>query len=288
MRSIPAEKTIGPATYPPAPRTTSGRRRRMMRAQDTGAAAARPSARASRGPGRRGKPSTRKRSTSNPAEARRGESRLDANRTAAPRALRASAIASAGRTCPAVPPAAMRHLSCCCAMARGDVKEDSDGGEADDEARAPVGHERKRDSGQRGEPHHSAHVHGRLSTHERRDPRRESLAEGIAAPQRDVEAGVPEDGEGSDDPERAEETKLLADDREDHVRGSLGQVVDLLHALAEPDSEEAARPERDHRLDGLKARSFCVCPRVEEAEDPCAPVRLEPDRGEHDRERDST
>ena len=51
-----------------------------------------------------------------------------ANVTLTPRSRSASAIASDGRTCPAVPPAAIRHRSssdCDCALIGGDVKEDA-------------------------------------------------------------------------------------------------------------------------------------------------------------------
>src|SRR5919197_5452535 len=112
----------------------SGRRCLRMRMEAGTASAAAPRARASAGPGRRGKPPTRKTSSSKPASLTSRESALDANPTCAPRDRSASATASAGRTCPAVPPAAIRHLGDGCdAMVDGDVKEDADGGEADDE-----------------------------------------------------------------------------------------------------------------------------------------------------------
>ena len=77
---------------------------------------------------------------------------------------------------------------------------------------------------------------------------------------------------------RADEAELLADDGEDHVRVRLGQVVDLLDAVAEPLADEAARAHADHRLHALEAGALSVLPRVEEAEEARAPVRLDPDR----------
>ena len=65
----------------------------------------------------------------------------------------------------------------------------------------------------------------------------------------------------------ADEPELLADDGEDHVGVRLGQVVDLLHALAEPVAEDVARAEADLRLHDLEARALRVLPRVEEAEE---------------------
>src|SRR5919204_589508 len=50
-----------------------------------------------------------------------------ANVTCTPRRWSASATASDGATCPAVPPAAIRHRSCRPFSTAGDVKEDADG-----------------------------------------------------------------------------------------------------------------------------------------------------------------
>src|SRR5881392_1953606 len=108
---------------------------------------------ASAGLSRRGRPETANVSSSYPAS---GTSRAStrsgdpANVTLTPRARSSSATASAGRTCPAVPPAAIRHRSSLLSrMANGDVKEHAHGRELDDEARAAVGDERKRDPRER-------------------------------------------------------------------------------------------------------------------------------------------
>ena len=55
------------------------------------------------------------------------------------------------------------------------------------------------------------------------------------------------------DAEDPQHPQLLADHRQDEVGLGLGQVVDLLHRLAQADAEQAARPERDLALDGLEA-----------------------------------
>src|SRR5918999_557106 len=183
----------------------SGRRRRRMRMQATGAAPASGTARSRPTLGRRGKPFTLKVSISNPAA---GTSRasirsgVPAKLTSAPRAASASATASAGSTCPAVPPAAIRHLSCFSLPIHGDVKEDADGREADDEARAAVAHERQRDPGERQEPEDGTHVDGGLAADEAGEPGGEELSEGLPAAQRDVEAGIAEEREGGDHSDR--------------------------------------------------------------------------------------
>ena len=65
-------------------------------------------------------------------------------------------------------------------MATGDVKEHADGCELDDEARAAVGDERKRDPRQRREAEHGREVDDGLAADERDERRREPLAEGVA------------------------------------------------------------------------------------------------------------
>src|SRR5437868_9340651 len=124
-----------------------------MRSAANGAAAAKASARTSFHPGRRGNPATRKESNAKPAS---GTSRAStrsgdpANVTSTPRARSASATASDGATWPTVPPAAIRHFKTRApSMTTGDVKEVPRRQEVDDEARAAIRDEGKRDSGQR-------------------------------------------------------------------------------------------------------------------------------------------
>ena len=58
----------------------------------------------------------------------------------------------------------------------------------------------------------------------------------------------------------------------------LGQVVDLLDALAEPAAEDAARADADQRLHVLEPGAERVVPGVEEGEQALAPVRRRPGR----------
>src|SRR5437763_536450 len=205
-----------------------------------------------------------------------------------PRAASASATASAGSTWPAVPPAAITHRSSTrCCTAGGDVKEDADGQERDDERRAAVGDERQGNPGQRREPEHRREIDHRLAAHERHEADREALAERVLAPQRNAQAGVGERSERGDARRHADEAELLADDAEDHVGVGLRQVVDLHDALAQPRAEHAAGPQADQRLNRLEPGPLRVLPWVEEAEHARAPVRLEPDRDEAERDDDA-
>src|SRR5205823_10434884 len=139
------------------------------------------------GDGRRGSPEMRNVSSWYPASGTSCASMRSgdpANVTCAPRRCSASATASDGATCPAVPPAAIRHRSCRPCSTAGDVKEDPDGEERHHEARAPVGDERQWDSGQRREPEDGGQVDGGLAADECDDADGQALAERVLADQR--------------------------------------------------------------------------------------------------------
>src|SRR3954453_3672606 len=200
-----------------------------------------------------------------------------ANVTWTPRRLNSSATASAGSTCPAVPPAAIRHLSCLSSATCRDVKEDPDRNELHYEAGAAVGDERQRNSRQRSKPEDGGEVDRGLAADERREPRSKALAERVAALQRGLEARPREEDVREDQRRGSEQAELLADDGEDHVGVRLRQEMDLLHALPQPVADEMTRAEADLRLDDLEARSLRVLPRVEEAEQARTHVRARQD-----------
>src|SRR5262245_53607511 len=115
--------------------------------------------------GRRASPRSRRRSSWYPAAAIRSEPwrpRTPTKLTSAPRATSASASASAGMTCPAVPPAAItidggRPLEGADGPSLGggvasDVDEESSAGKVDDEGAAAEGDEGERHAGHGEEP----------------------------------------------------------------------------------------------------------------------------------------
>src|SRR5205823_4109927 len=132
--------------------------------------------------------------------------------TRAPRALSASATARAGSTCPAVPPAAIRHAGALRSAILRDVKEDADRDERDYQARAAVGDERERDPRERREPHHRGEVDRGLPADDHRETGGEPLAEGVLAGERDPEPCVGEGRVRGDHEHRADQPELLADD----------------------------------------------------------------------------
>src|SRR4249920_3040860 len=256
-----------------------------MRLHAKGAFAAWTSARTSPKPIRRGKPEIGNVSSSKPASGTSCDSTRPgdpANVTVTPRSRSASATARAGRTCPAVPPAAITHRRLDDLAIDGDVKENAHAGEEDHEARAAVGDEGERDPGERRDAERGGEVDRSLPAHESGDACREQLPEPVPAAQRDPEARDRERGEGGDDEGRTDEAELLSDDREDHVGVRLREVRDLPDPLAEARSREASRADADRRLHDLEPGALSVAPRVEEAEHARPAVRLGPDREHSD------
>src|SRR4029079_4668254 len=157
-----------------------------------------------------------------------------ANVTVTPRARSASPIARAGRTWPAVPPAAITHRSPDDPSIDGDVKENADGGEEHHETRAAVRDERQRYSGERGDAERGGEVDRSLAAHERGDARREELAERVLAAHRDADPRERDECKRADHERVADDAELIPDDREDHVGVGLRQVRDLAYAFAQP------------------------------------------------------
>src|SRR5208282_3960873 len=72
--------------------------------------------------------------------------------------------------------------------------------------------------------------------------------------------------------DRAGDSKLLADYREDEIGMRLRQIEHFLAAGAKPDTPLAAGAERDERLDQLKARTLRDLPWMKEGGQPAHPV----------------
>src|SRR4051794_28770699 len=191
MRLAAAAAPTGPATYPPPPSTASAWRcPRILRAAPT-AMPARATARAAFSGFERLIPSTLRESSSYPAcgtssaSARWPPTKL----TSAPSARSASAMAMAGTTCPAVPPAAMTILGGSVTLvprswdgvervrvaAGGDVEQQPHRPEHDDERGGTAGDERQRDAGERREAEDGVDVEQGLAQDQRGEATGEQL-----------------------------------------------------------------------------------------------------------------
>src|SRR5262249_36851775 len=243
-----AARAAGPAAYPPAPTTTSAWRRRIARAARGPAAAARPSAARVRSGMRRSRPRIGTRSSGNPAAATSPAAAprpLAMNPTSAPRARSALATASAGITCPAVPPAAIstrvpEGAGPGGAPAAADVDEDPNGAQEYHEVGPACRDERQRHAGDRHHAEHRAEVHGGLDDDQRRDAGGERALVDAPRAQRDPVARDPERRIAGHERQEAHQAELLADVGGDHVRRRLGQVVVLLDSVAETAADRPA------------------------------------------------
>ena len=90
---------------------------------------------------------------------------------------------------------------------------------------------------------------------------RHAAADRLAA---ERDRAIDDDREQRDHERRADEAELLDEHREHEVGMRFGQIEELLHALAEPDAEPLAAPDRDQRLRELEPARVRVGPRIEE------------------------
>ena len=162
-----------------------------------------------------------------------------------------------------------------------DVHHDPETAEHDQQVRAAHGHQRQRHAGERQGSHRRADVETRLAGDDPRDAGRQQLAEQVLAVERDAEAHPGERRVQHQQDEQPDEPELLADDPGDHVGRLLGQEPELLHRVAETDSEHPARGDGDQRLRDLVPTALPVLPRVEEGDQALQPVRLGDDQEQH-------
>src|ERR1700758_2275585 len=159
----------------------------------------------------------------------------------------ARATASAGNRCPPVPPPAIKSLITTPIVAERrsrpvprDAQEHADRGQRGRQRGAAVAEERKRDPGDRQGVGHSRHVEQRLEGDPGGDRRGERHAEAVWGTQRGSIAADPEGYESEHHQRRADQAGLLADDREDEVRGRLGKPAVLLDRMADPHPKDSA------------------------------------------------
>ena len=120
---------------------------------------------------------------------------------------------------------------------------------------------------------------------QRRETDGEQLAEGIGGAARDAEADPHERPKAQHHAEHAEEAELFTDRGEDEVGVRIGEIAELLLALAEPDAEQLSRAEPDERLSDLPARFLGGRPGVQERQHACHAVLRGGDGAEQQRQR---
>src|ERR1041384_2512971 len=159
----------------------------------------------------------------------------------ASRLLNSCATASPGKRCPPVPPPATITRTSFSPARQSEQHSRLD--QVHHHRGAAVADERQHEPFGREEPHDDAHVNQRLKPEERREPERQILAERLLDPAREPETAHDDHGEKRQHAECAEESHLLADDGEDKIRVSFGEIKHFLPALAEAAAEQLAGAE---------------------------------------------
>src|ERR671917_2679753 len=146
------------------------------------------------------------------------------NSTMAPLAFKSAATHSAGIACPPVPPPAIKirgilawfDLSGSFTVLRYPV-EDAHGGEAYQQTRTSVAHERKRHPGERENHHCGPYVEDGLHGEHRRKACRNAPCHYGWGVQGNSQPGQRDKAEGRDDRDHPDEAELFPDQGEDHI-----------------------------------------------------------------------
>ncbi len=145
-------------------------------------------------------------------------------------------------------------------------EQDTDGGEADEERRAAGAQEGQRYPGYREQHHDHADVDEGLQGQPRGYPGGQKRTERIGRGEGDSQPAIGEEQVQPDHDQPAQQAELLRNHREHEVVLRRRQLQrPRLPALAEPDPEHAAQPERKEPLHGVKTDPLRVRPRVEES-----------------------
>src|SRR3984957_2957564 len=123
------------------------------------------------------------------------------------------AIAIAGKTCPPVPPPAIKSFTPLRFRLLTDIEEHASGQQHHQHVGAAVADERKRDSLGRHEAEHDDEIDQRLENHHRCDAERKQAAKTVRRGVRGTNSSPRVDAEERDDDDGADEAELFADHR---------------------------------------------------------------------------
>src|SRR5579863_96261 len=164
-----------------------------------------------------------------------------------------------------------------------DVGDECDGDEADDERTSAERDERQWNPRHGPGRRHDTDVDERLDRDHRRAADRQKETESIGCRKCDSDRAVSQRDEERNNRKGAEKAQLLSKHRENEIRVLFGQIEEFRARRTEADAEESAAPEREQRLNDVKARVERVFPRIEKREDARAPVWAREDRERSER-----
>src|SRR5437660_8734060 len=283
IRPSQVTSIMGPAAYPPTPKAATGLCLRNTRCASSIAGASIDIFLINVAPPLPFKPATRSVSSGSPAC---GTSFLSFPRSvptsttslSVPLASHSRAIASAGKTCPPVPPPAISnftglvHPSRFCRLLRN-IQQNAGGQEHDQQTRSAIADEGQRNSFRRHHSEHDSKINQRLAQHHRGDSQRQQAPESVRRTEGGAHPPPAVDHKEGDDRNRPEKTQLLADHRINKIRVRLRQIKELLFALHQAHARESAGANCDERLQQLKSSALRIGVRMQKSHQSCLPVR---------------
>src|SRR5256884_272885 len=293
---------MGPAAYPPTPNAATGLCLRKTRRASSIAGASIAKFLSSVAPPLPFKPATRSVSSGSPAC---GTSFISIPRCvptnttslSLPLESHSCAMASAGKTCPPVPPPAisnftgsalaeqgrmLRHYngnspgvtvvpSRFCRLLRN-IQKHTGGQQHDQQTRSPIAYERQRYPFRRHHPEHDRKINQRLAQAHRVYPQRQHPPEPVGGTERSTHPSPAINYKKRNHDHRSDKTKFLADDRINKIRVRLRQIEELLFALHQAYAREATRADGNERLKQLKSGALRIGIRVQKSGQSGLPV----------------
>src|SRR5712691_4973911 len=233
--------SIGPAAYPPTPNAAMGLCFRSTRRASSIAGASMAKFLKSVAPPLPFNPATRSVSSGRPAC---GTSFISIPRSvptsttslSLPLDSHSCAIASAGKTCPPVPPPAINSFISlvrllCFRCPLRDIQEHTRRQQHDQQTRAAIANKRKRDPLCRNHSEHNGKINKRLAHNHRSDSQGKQPPESIGRAERSAHPPPAIDDEEPDHDHRPDKAQFLADHCINKVGMGLRQIEELLFAL---------------------------------------------------------
>src|SRR6266849_2311008 len=240
---------MGPAAYPPTPNAATGLCLRSTRRASSIAGASIAKFRSNVAPPLPFKPATRNVSSGSPAC---GTSFISIPRCvptsttslSLPLESHSCAIASAGKTCPPVPPPAISNFtwlvrSSCCRCLLRNIQQHTGSQQHDQQTRSPIADERQRDPFRRNHPEHNREINQRLAQDHRGYSHRQQPPESVRRTERGTHAAPAINDKERNHDHRPDKTQFLADHRVNKIRVRFRQIEELLFALHQANAREA-------------------------------------------------
>src|SRR5437879_409392 len=254
-RASQVASNMGPAAYPPTPNAATGLCLRNTRRASSIAGASIAKFLTSVGPPLPFKPATRSVSSGSPAS---GTSFISIPRSVPtsttslsfPLASHSRAIASAGKTCPPVPPPAIKSftvdatarqgrsmlrpwngdssaaalVSSCFRRTLRNIQENAGCQQHDQQTRSAIADERQRHPFRWHHSEHDGKINQRLAQHHRRDSQRQQPSESIRRAERSAHSSPAINHKERDNGDRPKKAQFLADNRINKIRVRLRQI----------------------------------------------------------------